>query len=51
MPAPQPAIATIELAVAQRLARLLQGPARAQVGDILTVKVNITDKANIANTT
>jgi flagellar basal body L-ring protein FlgH len=41
-----------QLAVAQRLARLLQGPARAhQVGDILTVTVNITDKANIANET
>ena len=37
--------------MAQRLPRLLQGPARRQVGDILTVTVNITDKANIANET
>jgi flagellar L-ring protein precursor FlgH len=37
--------------VAERLPRLLQGSARGAIGDILTVTVNITDKANIANET
>jgi len=41
-----------QFTVAERLQGVLQGSgARARIGDILTVTVNITDKANFANET
>ena len=53
MPMPKPEVGFVQrqLAMAKRLAAFFKDQRAHQIGDLLTVTVNITDKANIANET